>query len=518
MSKAKIIAEKILNGEIKTAEELQREKKKIGVRKAPNNYDILKKIPKKHRSKEIMDLLKTKPTRSKSGVNVIAIMCKPHKCPHGRCSYCPESMISKKTPPSYTGNEPATMRAIFNKYDAYKQVQNRLRQYYLTGHVPEKIELIIMGGTFNSLDINYQNKFIRDAYQALNDYPNSRETRVSLREAIKTNEQAKHRCVALVIETRPDWINEKEIKRFLEYGVTRVELGVQSVYDSVLKKVNRGHNVNDAIKAVKLLRNAGFKIDFHIMLGLPFEKKLSIKERIKKDIEMFEIIFNNQEFMPDGLKIYPTMLVKNTKLYEDYKNGKYAPINDEYVIKVLVKAKPKIPRWCRIKRILRDIPLNATEGNIRKGNLREIVWKELKKRKKKCNCIRCREVGHIKLTKKIKEVLNIKSYNANNGKEFFISIDDLNNDALLSFCRLRLGKNAIIRELHSYGSALPLSEKPTENSFQHKGYGKKLLKKAEEIAKAHNYRELKVISGVGVREYYRKQGYLLKNNYMIKKL
>ncbi len=518
MSKASLIAKKIINGEIRTLKELQKEKMSLGVKRTPNNCEILKKIPKKYHTEKVLNLLKTKPVRSKSGVNVIAIMCKPHKCPHGRCSYCPESMINKKTPPSYTGNEPATMRAIFNDFDAYKQVQNRLKQYYLTGHVPEKIELIIMGGTFNSLNIEYQNDFIRDAYQALNDYPEKKKERKNLKEVIKENENSKHRCVALVIETRPDTINETEIKRFLEYGVTRIELGVQSVYDEVLEKVSRGHGVNETIKIVELLRNAGFKIDFHIMLGLPFKKKLSINERIKKDVQMIETLFNNSSFMPDGLKIYPTMLVKNTKLYEEFVKGEYVPINDEYVIKVLTQAKPRIPKWCRIKRVLRDIPLSTTEGNIKTGNLREIVWKELKKKGLKCNCIRCREIGHVNITRKIKEKLNITKYSASNGEEYFISIDDENNDALLSFCRLRLSRTAIIRELHSYGFALPLSKNFSEGSFQNKGYGRKLLRKAEEIARKKGYKELRVISGVGVREYYRKQGYELKDNYMIKKL
>jgi len=473
--------------------------------KIPLNSSLLEAVSGKDKE-NLAAMLRTKPTRTLSGVSTIAIMTKPMGCP-GRCIYCPSSKIAAK---SYTGFEPSAMRARLNNYDSYKIVKNRLEQLQAVGHSTAKNEVIIQGGTFTALPWKYQYNFIKRAFDAFNN-----KTAKTLEKAQELNETSPNRVVSLIIETRPDFCRQEHINKMLQLGATRVELGLQSVYDNVLKIICRGHDLNEAKRAIKELKDAGFKVDLHVMLGLPGSTK-------KKDIEMFRILFEDEDLRPDGLKIYPTAVLPNTKLFDMWKSGKYNPTNEKYIIDVLTEAKAKyIPPYVRIKRIMRDIPSTKISAGYERLNLREIIQNKLYESGKPCRCIRCREIGQkYKNEGKLPKTIQLKliEYDASGGKEFFISYEDNEQDILLGFARLRITTNkAFLRELHVYGESVPL-EKSIKSASQHKGLGKSLLKEAEKLAKENNIKELFVLSGVGVRDYYRKLGYTGKGFYMSKKL
>ncbi len=482
---AKEIAELIDKGIIKSRDELVRVNKSV-------KYTEIMKYVKNDSSKE---LLKRKPTREMSGVSVIAVMCKPHKCP-GNCSYCPKG---DDAPQSYTGFEPAAMRAKRNNYDSYKQVIDRLKQYKATGHDTSKIEVIVMGGTFLSTPISYQEEFIKGIYRALNN------TRTNdLEQLKKENEKAKHRCVGITFETRPDVCGKEEIINMLRYGGTRCELGCQSIYDEVLNKINRGHTNNDTINAIKRLKDYGFKVDLHVMIGLPGSTP-------EMDVNMFKELYSNPNYMPDGVKIYPTLVMKGTRLYDDWINGDYKPLTNNQAINIIARALELTPPWVRIKRVMRDIPTTIISAGPNKSNLRELAWRVMKK---ECDCIRCREVGRKRNAESAE--LFVRDYNASGGREFFISYEDPKTNALIGFARLRLGLKAWLRELHVYGRTTPIGDKGF--NWQHKGYGTKLLRKAEELALISGYDKLIVISGVGVRGYYKSRGYYQDGYYVSKDL
>ena len=473
--------------------------------KIPLNSSLFDSVSGADREK-LASMLKTKPTRTSSGVSVIAIMTKPMGCP-GKCIYCPSSKIAPK---SYTGYEPSAMRARLNDWDSYKIVKNRLAQLQAIGHSTEKNEVIIQGGTFTALPWKYQYDFVKRAFDAFNN-----KTTKTLEEAQKLNETAENRVVSLILETRPDWCMQEHIQKMLQLGATRVELGLQSVYDNVLVEIQRGHNLQECKRAIKELKDAGFKVDLHVMLGLPGSTK-------KKDTEMFRILFDDENLRPDGLKIYPTAVLPDTKLFGIWESGRYKPVNEKYIIDVLSEAKAKyIPPYCRIKRIMRDIPGNLIKAGYERLNLREFIQEKIHNKGLSCRCIRCREIGQKyknegRLPKKVQ--LKVIDYDASNGKEFFISFEDVEQDILLGFARLRITTDkALLRELHVYGESVPLNKK-IKSASQHKGFGKKLLAKAEKLAKENNKKELFVLSGIGVRDYYRKLGYKLSGFYMIKKL
>jgi len=472
---------------------------------------------------------KRKPVRIISGVTVVAVMSKPYPCPHGKCIYCPGGP-DFDTPQSYYGKEPALMRAQQCNYDPYEQVKLRLRHYEILGHIPSKVELIIMGGTFPAMPLDYQEWFVTMCLEAMNRYPRKKPDKwISLEKAQLRNEKAKVRCVGMTFETRPDWAKKVQADRMLHFGGTRVEIGVQTVFEEILSRLERGHTVKDTIEATRILKDCGFKVCYHIMPGLP-GSDLDIDE------EVFKIIFSDPNFMPDMLKIYPTVVVKGTKLYEMWRKGEYKPLSTKEAIELLVKVLPKIPRWVRIQRIQRDIPVNVIEAGVDKGHLRQLVHWELEKRGLKCNCIRCREVGHLMLKKNIfpkeEEIKLLKTiYEASGGTEIFLSYEDTSQDILIGFLRLRIpsekahrpeitSKTAIIRELHVYGPQLPVGWTP-KIEWQHRGWGAKLLSEAEKIAKEDfDCNRMLILSGIGVRDYYRKYGYRrLKNSpYMHKRL
>jgi len=506
------LLQEIKKGKIKTKKELEKRKKEIAIKynlgRYPSSAEILENAKGKIKEK-VRKILQIKPTRTISGVAVVAVMAKPYPCPHGKCAYCPHI---DDVPESYTGKEPAARRAIANNFDPYKQVQNRLTQLYSIGHLPQKIELIIMGGTFPAMPRDYQEDFVKKCLLAMNRFPKLKpKIMPSLEKIQKANEKAKIRCIGMTFETRPDWGKEKHADFMLKLGGTRVELGVQTIYDDVYKKVNRGHTVKDVVESTKILKDKGFKVLYHMMLGLPGTTK-------ERDIHALKEIFKNPDFRPDMIKIYPTLVIKGSKIYEDWRRGKYKPIDEDYATDVIIELKKIVPEWVRIMRIERDIPGTEIKAGIKSTNLRQKIQQRLKEKGIKCNCIRCREIGHILKNGGKVDTNSIKlhkiKYDASGGKEFFLQFKDKNN-VLIGFLRLRLSKIAIIRELHVYGEQILIGKK---GSWQHKGYGKKLLKEAEKIAKENGYKKIYVISGIGVREYYRKVGYRKDKYYMSKTL
>lgn len=440
--------------------------------------------------------IKKKPTKTISGVAPFAVMLPPKRCNHGACTYCP----TMDAPQSYTPESPAVILARNNQYSSKRQVKARLERFKKMGHPTDKIELIIMGGTFLSYDRAFQFKFIKGCYDALNRVESN-----TLQEAKKTNETAKHRCVALCIETRPDVCTKDHLKDLLEFGTTRVELGVQAPDDKIYKKVNRCHTVKDVIDATKRLKKAGFKLGYHIMPGLPGSD-------MKKDIRLFKKLFSGTKFNPDQIKIYPCQVVKNSGLEAMYYGGEYIPYSGEQTRQIIIKMLKLTPAYCRIMRIMRQIPLSYLVSGTKNLDMREDIEKEIRRKKLKIKEIRFREIGFaLRDKRKIdpRASINIITYEASQGKEYFIEAVNKDN-ILFGLLRLRLEKNkkipAMVRELHVYGPTLNIGQKAKEE-WQHRGLGKKLMKKAEKIAKENGYKKIRVISGVGVREYYKKLGY-----------
>ena len=465
--------------------------------------------------------------RTLSGVSVIAILTEERPCP-GECAFCP---TEKDMPKSYLSNEPAVMRAIKCNFDAYAQIKARLNALQVNGHITSKNEIIIMGGTWSYLEHEYQERFILGTFQGLNDTKFENIKSDNLLEEIKKqqslNETSPNRCVGLTLETRPDYIDEKELIRMREFGCTRVEIGVQTIFDDVAMLNKRGHLSYETIKATKLLKDAGFKICYHMMPNLP-------GSNIEKDIKMFDELYNNKNFKPDMIKVYPCVVVKNAEIYEWMLNGSYVPYKDEELFKVLVEIKKITPYWVRINRLIRDIPSTSIEGGNKIPNLREIVLRKMKESGLKCNCIRCREIRDKEFN--IDDIeLFVEEYDASDGKEYFLSFEDRERKNIFSFLRLRipsqyfsnekhfinvLNNSAIIREIHTYGEVVSVNKETKKDDTQHIGFGRKLILKAEEIIK-EKYPEIKqiaVISGVGVRDYYRKNGFELKDTYMIIKI
>ncbi|MBI5803319.1 tRNA uridine(34) 5-carboxymethylaminomethyl modification radical SAM/GNAT enzyme Elp3 [Candidatus Pacearchaeota archaeon] len=448
-----------------------------------------------------MNQLVKKPVRTISGVTPLTVVLKPRKCDHGTCIYCPGG---DSVPQSYTNKSPAIMRALALSFDPYQQVMNRLDVLKKMGHPTDKIEIIVLGGTFLQYEIDYQHEFIKRCFDALNGKDSK-----NLEEAKKLNEISEHRCVALCIENRPDNCSPSEIRRMLEFGCTRVELGVQMPDDEIYKKTNRGHSVQDVIDSTKRLKDAGFKIGYHIMPGLPYSNR-------EKDLKLFRMIFENENFRPDQLKIYPCQVVDDSPLAKTYKIIKFKPYTEQEAKEIMEEMMRIIPEYCRVMRMMREFPREKLIEGIEKLDLRKDIEDDLRKNKEKIKEIRMREVGFNKNVD-VKVKLKTTEYDASGGKEYFLEFVN-KKSILFGLLRLRVFKNnAFVRELHVYGKAAIIGEKSDE-SQQHKGIGKLLMHEAEKIAKENKIKKLKVISGVGVREYYKNLGYNLEKNYMVKEI
>ncbi|MGC9009920.1 MAG: tRNA uridine(34) 5-carboxymethylaminomethyl modification radical SAM/GNAT enzyme Elp3 [Sulfolobales archaeon] len=453
-------------------------------------------------------------TRALSGVYVVAVMTKPFPCPHGKCIYCPGGP-EFGTPQSYIGKEPALMRALQVNYDPYEQVRTRLRQYELNGHTPKKLDIVVMGGTFTAMPRDYQEWFITNIFTAANRYPRDPPDKLpTLEEAHEENERADIRIVGLTIETRPDWAMEKDADWMLRLGATKVEIGVQSIYEDVLKLIHRGHGVREIIESTRILKDSGFKVGYHIMPGLP-------GSNFDRDIEMIKEIFENPDYRPDMLKIYPTLVIEGTGLYKMWREGLYKPLSDEEAVELISEFYRYIPRWVRIIRIQRDIPSYLISAGPKKSNLRELVEKRALEKGIVINDIRFREVGRQEIYRGKKPgsiTITREIYEASGGTEIFLAAEDPENNIVVGILRMRIpsekahrpemkGEVAVIRELHVYGIQLPPGVHD-ERSWQHRGWGSRLLREAEEIAREKfGAKKILVLSGVGAREYYRKLGY-----------
>ncbi len=495
-----------------SSEQLEKEKvnvaRKFGINQIIKNADLLMIAKEKNLDESVIKLLRTKPMRTLSGVANIAVMWldkehtingKPFSCPF-ECIYCAQG---DNAPKSYIGVEPTTLRAMRNNYDPYEQVKNRIKQLELIGHEPQKCELIVMGGTFLSWQKENQENFIQRCLDAMN-----RKNSNSLAEAQVMNENAQYRCIGLTIETRSDYCAQKDIDWMLHLGTTRVEIGIQSTDEDLLEKTKRGHGTKKNVEAIKLVKNNGLKACAHWMPGLTGIEKLDLK----KELEMFELLFSNPEYRPDELKIYPTLVIPGTELHELWQKGTYEPLGVSDAIDLLIKMKSIVPKYVRIKRISRDISEKKISAGAKTTNLRQLTHMKMKELGIKCHCIRCREVRNKKI-----ENINLEKleYEASDGREIFLSFEDKRNGTIVAFLRLRLAENAFVRELHVYGEQMPVGKK---GAYQHRSFGKLLLGEAERIAAENSHKKLHVISGVGVRGYYKALGYFLEKPYMVKEL
>lgn len=519
---SRTIIDEIEEGEIQEKDDVEQRKKQLCRETSfdgmPKNSDILKFAD--DNEEKARKVLKTKPMRTISGIANVAIMARPAPC-GGGCIYCPKG---KDAPQSYTGKEPATRRAIRNDYDPFDQVHDRLGQYESNGHSIDKSKLIIMGGTFPFQDPEYQKEFIKRGFDGMNTFRGGEEAE-TLEEAQLQNETAEVRNVGITFETRPDICETEHIDRILELGGTRTEMGVQTVFDETHEITNRGHGMDKVIEATRRLKNAGFKVAYHLMLGLP-------GEGYEEDIEKFKKTFNDSDLQPDEVKIYPCEVIQGTELYRRYEEGEFDPLDDEEAKERLKEVQRNhIPPHVRIKRVMRDIPSTEVDAGPQLTNMRQMALQELHKNGDRCRCIRCREVGHVKRTHDLdpqEENIEIveRDYEASGGHEYFISFEDTENDIILGFTRLRTPPESfrpeidedtlIVRQLKVMGSATDIGEEG--KNTQHQGYGTALMKKAEEKAKELGKNKVVVISAVGTREYYRKFDYEKEGPYMVKEL
>jgi elongator complex protein 3 len=422
---------------------------------------------------------------------------------------------------SYTSGEPAAMRGKQFGYDPFKQITSRLDQLEAIGHEPSKIELVIQGGTFLAAPVEYQEHFVKRCLDAVN-----RVDSATLDEAKSRAEISGSRNVGLTIETKPDWCKQPHVDQMLKFGATRVEIGVQVIDDNVYDLTNRGHMVSDVVEAFQVSRDAGFKIVAHMMPGLPGSD-------FRRDLESFRLLFRDPRFRPDMLKIYPCLVMEGTELYEWWKSGLYTPYETEQAAELVAQVKEIVPPWIRIMRVHREFPVRLIIAGVKSGNLRELALKKLHDRGKRCRCIRCREVGHRTLKEQV--VVNpdrvrtmVQEYEASEGNETFISAEEPDADVLIGYLRLRFPSakahrteidrsTAIVRELHVYGSEVPIGRR-YRDAWQHTGFGRKLLEEAESQARIHGARKLLVLSALGTKPYYRRSGYDYVGPYMGKKL
>jgi elongator complex protein 3 len=487
---------------------------------------IINAVP-EHYKKYILPRLIAKPIRSASGIAVVAVMCKPHRCPHiaytgNICVYCPGGPDSdfEYSTQSYTGYEPTSMRAIRARYDPFEQARGRVDQIKSLGHSVDKVEYIIMGGTFMSLPVSYREEFISQLHNALSGFQAT-----NVDEAVLAGEMSSTKCVGITIETRPDYCLDQHLSDMLRYGCTRLEIGVQSLYEDVARDTNRGHTVASVAETFKLSKDAGFKVVSHMMPDLP-------NVGMERDLDQFREYFENPDFRTDGLKIYPTLVIRGTGLYELWRTGRYKNYTPNALIDLVARILALVPPWTRIYRVQRDIPMPLVTSGVENGNLRELALSRMKDFGTTCRDVRTREVGINEVKNKIRPSqveLVRRDYTANGGWETFLAYEDPKQDILIGLLRLRKCSSthtfrpeltgqptSLVRELHVYGSAVPVHGRDPRK-FQHQGYGTLLMEEAERIARdEHGSEKLSIISGVGVRSYYAKLGYWLDGPYMSK--
>jgi len=526
------LARAIAEGRVATREDLERMKRELAARKGqakvPTDAEVLA-VMGQDAPEEARALLRTKPSRSLSGVVVVAVMAPPAPCPHGRCAYCPGG-VDVGTPQSYTGKEPAARRADRANYDGGLQTSDRIKQLAGAGHPVDKVELVIMGGTFPAAPEPARSAFVRDCIDVMNGAPST-----SLREAISVNEGAPHRCVALTLETRPDLCDPTGVDRILEMGGTRVEIGVQVTEDRPLEIVGRGHGVAESEGATRHLKDAGLKVGYHLMLGLPGMSR-------EADLQALERVIDDPAFRPDLLKLYPTLVMEGTGLHDMWEAGDYSPLDEEGAVGILAPFKARLPTWVRVSRVERDIPSDLIAAGIRASNLRQLVARSMDDHGERCRCIRCREVGR-RGTDRLDgrggrwgaadpsrlELVETR-YEASGGEELFLALELPDEDAIVAYARVRrpsatawreeLKDGAVLREIRVLGEALALGQGPGPRAlaWQHRGLGTRLLGEVETGVREWGMERLAITAGMGTRAYFRTRGYSLDGPYMVRAL
>ncbi|MGI0131626.1 MAG: tRNA uridine(34) 5-carboxymethylaminomethyl modification radical SAM/GNAT enzyme Elp3 [Thermoplasmata archaeon] len=448
-------------------------------------------------------VVRRKPSRTLSGVAIVAVMTAPARCPHGRCTYCPGG-LENRSPQSYTGEEPSALRGAQFGYDARAITRHRLETLESLGHPTSKVEVIVMGGTFPSRAKVYRDDVFRGIFEGLNGA-----TSPTLSGAQATNERAERRLVGLTVETRPDWCDGRVLPDLLEAGVTRVEIGVECLRDEVLRSCGRAHGVSEVAAATREARDRGLKVGYHLMLGLPGMDPA-------KDVEDFRRIFDDPDFRPDMVKIYPTLVLAGTALYDEWRSGRYTPYDTATAVEVLAREKAILPSWVRIQRIQRDIPARLIAAGVRTSNVRELALRRLAMEGRSCACLRCREPGRRASPPSDAFAMTEQSYPAAGGREHFLAFEDPGTSTVAGFLRLRFpsartvgGLEApVIRELKVLGHELPVGRVAARrDDYQHRGFGRALVERAEALAREDGHRRIYVMSAVGTRAYYAKFGY-----------
>lgn len=494
----------------KTKADLHRTKLRLariyGLSGIPSDSTVLGRLPEGERP-SFEDLLRIKPARTASGVAVVTVMTAPHACPHGVCVYCPGGPRFH-TPQSYTGTEPAARRAAEYGYDPRAQTLARLRALREIGHRTDKVDLIILGGTFTSLEDGYKESFVQGCLDAMNGHGSS-----NLGEAQAANESAATRCIGLTVETKPDCFLGREVEHSLAIGTTRVEIGLQSTHDDVLELVHRGHTDAQSRQALRRAKDAGLKVGVHMMPGLPGSDP-------DRDLESFRLLFDDPAYRPDFLKIYPTLVLAGTALHGMWERGLYRPLSLEEAVELVARVKAIMPPWCRIQRVQREIGAPYIDGGPTKGDLRVLARERLRSWGGDCRCVRCREVGFRGVEPRPEALTLLREdYDSSGGHEVFLSLEDPEKGVLVAYARLRLdAAGATVRELKVFGRLVPLHEGPGRR-WQHRGMGRRLMEECETVAgDEFHVPRIRVTAGVGVRGYYRSLGYRLERPYMARAL
>jgi len=477
----------------------------------PSNVDWIASLPASERAR-YDGSVRRKPSRTLSGVAVVAVMTAPARCPHGRCTYCPGG-LENGSPQSYTGEEPSALRGAQFHWDARAIARHRIETLEAIGHPTSKVEVIVMGGTFPSRPRSYQEEVLQGIYDGLNGTASA-----SLSDAEAQNEVALHRVVGLTVETRPDWCDERVLPFLLEAGVTRVEVGVECLHDDVLEAVGRAHSSGDVARATREARDRGLKVCYHLMLGLPGMTPES-------DLADFERLWDDPDYRPDLLKVYPTLVLPGTPLYDDWKAGRYEPYDTATASELIARMKRRLPPWVRIQRIQRDIPARLIAAGVRASNLREKALDRLRSEGAHCRCLRCREAGR-RATPPVDAFQRTETeYEAAGGREVFFAWEDPVTDTVVGFLRLRFPSTRtrggldtpVIRELKVVGSEVAIGQEGSRpNEYQHRGFGRALVAAAEERVRREGFARIFVTSAVGTREYYRRFGYERAGAHMAK--
>ncbi len=515
------IADRIASGEIASQKDLAKAKRDASVEfeldRYVSNSEVFQALGKQSRP-AFQEMLRVHPRRSGSGIIVVTAFSSPFSCPHGTCVFCPGGP-SSGTPQSYMPDSPGMRTALAVNFDPCEQVRRSLAKYSENGHETSKVEAIIEGGTFIAVARDYQEPFVKGVYDGLNGMRSS-----TLQEAQLANESAASRCVGLTLESKPDWCRPQDIDLMLSYGITRLEIGVQSLRDATLKRSNRGHNVEDSETAFQVARDAGLKVTAHMMPGLPGAAP-------KDDLEDLRRLFEDELFRPDMTKLYPTLVVGGTSLDRQFRSGLYRPYELETVVELLSEMKRFVPRWHRIMRIQREIPAAEIESGVKNGNLRELVLARAREKGFSCQCIRCREVALDNpsgLGEDDELNLTTETYRASGGTEVFASYEYRRSGRIAAFARLRVPSerahreeakdSGIIRELRVYGRLVGFGARQ-DNAWQHKGLGSSLMVEMEKEARERfGLTRMLVTSAVGTRNYYRRLGYERLGPYMAKRL